>query len=448
MAQSTPSAPIRQGSAIALVATEAIGVGIFMAPAMMIRSLGSPAYVFAVWALLGVMAWLGAWCYGRLATRYPVSGGGYVYLREIFGPQAAFLFGWMSFWVMDPGVLAALAAGMAGYAAYLFPMAPLMRHVLAAILPAAFGLPWMLNPAAAQHIFKLINALKLLLIVSLPVYILFSGLGRWSHFLPLWRPSPLPSLLGWGNSLVVGFFAMAGWWEVVKVAALVRSPGKTLPRALSRGVWLVAGVYGLLTVGFILLVPLRQIVPDASFLAQVGAVLAGAWGARLLSLLVLICVAGALGALLLTTPQVYLAMQGDGLFPAALARRGRRGWPVRITLIQVILAAILAASGAFAGIAAYAVFSAVLFLVWTVAGALRLPVNCRGARAIPLAFMLLSVLVLVPLLVHYRHALGGVLIVLLGWPVGRYLAARRNSAAPLRADGVEFVAGGEWADQI
>ena len=36
----------------------------------------------------------------------PISGGrgGYVYLREAFGSQTAFLYGWMSLIVMDPGI--------------------------------------------------------------------------------------------------------------------------------------------------------------------------------------------------------------------------------------------------------------------------------------------------------------------------------------------------------
>ena len=58
------------------------------------------------------MALCGALCYGALAARYPDAGGGYVYLREAFGPRVAFLYGWKCFLVMDPGITAALALGI------------------------------------------------------------------------------------------------------------------------------------------------------------------------------------------------------------------------------------------------------------------------------------------------------------------------------------------------
>src|SRR5258706_15874637 len=84
----------------------------------MARSLGSPFWLLIVWLLMGVMALSGALCYGELAARRPEAGGGYVYLREAYGPRVAFLYGWKCLLVMDPGITAALAAGLAGYVGY------------------------------------------------------------------------------------------------------------------------------------------------------------------------------------------------------------------------------------------------------------------------------------------------------------------------------------------
>ena len=71
---------------------------------------------------MGAMAICGALCYGALAARYPHAGGGYVYLREAYGPRVAFLYGWKCLLVMDPGITAALATGFASYVAYLMPL--------------------------------------------------------------------------------------------------------------------------------------------------------------------------------------------------------------------------------------------------------------------------------------------------------------------------------------
>ena len=101
-------------TATALVVGEVIAVGIFLTPAGMAKSLGSPLWVLVVWLVMGAMAVCGALCYGELAARYPEAGGGYVYLREAYGRPLAFLYGWMALLVMDPGLTAALAVGLSG----------------------------------------------------------------------------------------------------------------------------------------------------------------------------------------------------------------------------------------------------------------------------------------------------------------------------------------------
>src|SRR5271156_525764 len=108
------------GSAAAAVAGEAIAVGIFLTPAGMAKLLGSPFWLLFVWLLMGAMTMAGALCLGELAARYPEAGGIYVYLREAYGERIGFLYGWMSMLVMDPGVSAALAVGMATYASFIF----------------------------------------------------------------------------------------------------------------------------------------------------------------------------------------------------------------------------------------------------------------------------------------------------------------------------------------
>src|SRR6266540_2204510 len=103
-----------------LVIGEVIAIGIFLTPATMARTVGSPLWLLVVWLVMGAMALSGALCYGALAARFPEAGGGYVYLRETYGPLVAFLYGWKCLLVMDPGITAALAVGLAGYVGYAF----------------------------------------------------------------------------------------------------------------------------------------------------------------------------------------------------------------------------------------------------------------------------------------------------------------------------------------
>src|SRR5213083_172689 len=118
-------------TATALVVGEVIAVGIFLTPAGMAKSLGSPLWLLVVWLTMGAMAVCGALCYGELAARYPEAGGGYVYLREAYGRPIAFLYGWMALLVMVPGLTAALAVGLARYVGYIFWLSPMVSKAVA-----------------------------------------------------------------------------------------------------------------------------------------------------------------------------------------------------------------------------------------------------------------------------------------------------------------------------
>ena len=71
-----------------------IGGGIFRTPAIVAERVRSQALVLAVWIAGGVIALIGALCFGELGQRRPKAGGGYVYLRETWGPLVALLYGW------------------------------------------------------------------------------------------------------------------------------------------------------------------------------------------------------------------------------------------------------------------------------------------------------------------------------------------------------------------
>src|SRR4026209_1953608 len=133
----TPSPPqgLRRELGLASTTSAVIGgiiaVGIFLTPAGMAKDLASPFWLLVVWLTMGAMALCGALCYGELSARYPEAGGGYVYLREAYGPAVAFMYGWMAFLVMDPGLTAALAVGLATYAGYGLKLSPFAIKIVA-----------------------------------------------------------------------------------------------------------------------------------------------------------------------------------------------------------------------------------------------------------------------------------------------------------------------------
>lgn len=429
------------GSAAAAVAGEAIAVGIFLTPAGMARSLGSPFWLLMVWLVMGAITVSGALCFGELAARYPEAGGLYVYLREAFGERVAFLYGWMSLLVMDPGVTAALAVGGATYGAYIFGWSPLVTKLMAIATVAVLCAINMLNTRAGAGFLRYTTWLKLGILALIVVWALVFRLGSWSHFVPFvaQRPGSAPLLPAIAGGLVAAFYSFGGWWDLSKIAGEIKNPTRTLPRALVLGVITVVAAYVLVSGAFLYLVPPESVTSDRTFVAQAGAILFGRAGANLLAGAVVLCVVGSMAAMIMLSPRVYYAMARDGVFLPAVAKlHPVLGTPMRAIGIQGIMTSLLIALGAFEQIIAYFLFVAVLFLGLTVStlfvfrrrdGDAAPLVHTPGYPVTPLIFLAQIVVLLALVLMNTPwQALLGCAVVLLGIPV--YALLQRAHVVP------------------
>jgi APA family basic amino acid/polyamine antiporter len=443
-----PSAPSQQavvkrelglGSAAAAVAGEAIAVGIFLTPAGMAKSLGSPFWLFAVWIIVGAMTLSGALCYGELAARYPRSGGSYVYLQECFGPRIAFLYGWMCLLVLDPGLSAALATGTASYTAYIFHWPPAAIKYVAVFVVLALALLNAFSTKVSASFLRRLTWMKVGVLLLLTVWAFSFRVGHWSNFVPFvtQRPGSLPLLPALAGAMVGAFFSFGGWWDVTKISGEVRDPGKNMPRAMLLGVLLVTAVYILVSVVFVYLIPLQNVTSDETFVAQAGEVLFGPLGGQILAAVVVLCVLGSLGVFMICAPRVYYAMANDGLFLSAVAKTHPRfGTPARAIAIQAAIACVLIFLGTFQQIIAYFIFVAVFFLGLTVAGLFRrrapeaeiTPPTSRH-RVAATIFLTLVLLLLVLIAARSpKQPLLGCLAVLAGLPLYQFVRRKQSDS--------------------
>src|SRR5437763_12071277 len=88
--------------ATAIVTGTIIGSGIFLVPAEMMKAVGSAGLVYLAWIVGGLLSFFGALTYAELGAVRPLSCGGYVYVRDAYGPLPGFLFGWTWFLVAKP----------------------------------------------------------------------------------------------------------------------------------------------------------------------------------------------------------------------------------------------------------------------------------------------------------------------------------------------------------
>jgi basic amino acid/polyamine antiporter, APA family len=387
-----------------LVVGQVIAIGIFLTPAAMVRDLVAPLWVLGVWVVMGGMAVCGALVFGEFASRYPQAGGVYVYLREAWGPRLAFLYGWKCFLVMDPGLTAALAAGLTSYLPYVASIGP--RGELATGIAVIAGLAC-INIAGVRfgaRVMAFLSVAKLGLIGVVIVAGLLTPAGDWRHFVPLITrpPDAAPLIAALAGAIVAAFFSFGGWWEAGRMAGEIQDAQRVLPRALVGGLAIVTACYALMTALVTYAVPPGRITSSAAFVAELGTAIFGDGGARLLAMIVIVSVGGSLAAFLMSAPRVYYAMAGDGVFPVALARLDpRRGTPVRAILSQSLLAVLILAAGRFETIVAYFVFITVVFLMLAVAGIYRIRARDQGVAVFrvpgypltPLGFIVPAVLV-------------------------------------------------------
>jgi len=430
-------------TATALVVGEVIGVGIFLTPAEMARTLGSPFWLLAVWLTMGASAIGGALCFGALAARYPEAGGLYVYLREAYGPRAAFLYGWLSLLVTDPGLTAMLAVGLANYAAHLAPLSVWQMRGVAVAAIVALAAVNMVGIAIGAGVLRVLAALKLGLLGFLVVWGFAMGRGDWSNLTPFWaqRPGSEPLAKALAGGLIMAFVSFGGWWDASKIAGEVRDPRRTLPRALMLGVSIVTVVYIAVSLVFLYLVPAERIASDKAFAALAGQALFGRTGEVVFASLVILSVAGSLAAVFLAFPRVYYAMARDGLFFASIAAvTPRRGTPTRAIAIQALLAASLAMTGTFEEILSYFMAPTLVFLALTLTAVFPLRSRWRrgaeptdweipGYPISPWLFLVpvLAVIALQILRNPVRASIG-LSVVALGVPVSAWVLAHRHTA--------------------
>ena len=419
---------------IAVVTGESIALGIFLTPAAMARSLGSPALLAGVWCGMGLITLCGALCYSELAVQYPLTGGEYVYLREGYGGRTAFLYGWMSAAVMDPGLAAVLAVGAAPYVVALFGFPRSFQLWIAPLILLGLALLNYVGTALSRHVMATANVLKIAVLVCLVAWAGVSGHATVANLMPLTtrRVTSEPLFAAVAGATVSAFFSFGGWWEAGKVAGEVRNPRRNMPLAFTCGVLLVTTVYLLVSCAFLMVVPLEKIISNTAFVAQFGEALFGITGGKVLSACVLLSVLGGLMALTMAAPRVYYAMARDGVFFAPFGRlHPRYSTPANAVLLQTGLALLVLGFGAFDRILSFIIFSAICFLALSVTTLFRMPQPVRQwwFPAAPVVFLAGCLGIDLMILMHDPvPALIGLVIVLSGDPVRRFFFSKTNAA--------------------
>lgn len=287
-----------------------IGGGIFRTPATVAERLGTPAGVLFAWVLGGAVALIGAFCWGELGQRRPRAGGGYVYLRETFGPLSAFLYGWTLVLIIATGAIAAVAVTFADYALALVGW-PHIYSVPLAVVAIVFlaGINYIgVRPAAiTQNIFTVLKLTALTVLIGV-------GLFFAAPSPPFAALSPPPHPAALGPALVPILFTYGGWQQTNFIAEEIIEPERNLPRALVLGVTIVVAVYLLTNLAYLRVLGHAGLAASTAPAADTMKAVLGPAGGKIIAAGIALSTFGFLNLVILVTPRVLQAMAADGVF--------------------------------------------------------------------------------------------------------------------------------------
>ena len=415
-------------SAIALVAGNMIGSGIFIVPADIARLVGSPSLLIATWIVTGVMVVGGALAYSELAVMMPRAGGQYIYLREGLGPLWGFLYGWTLFLVIQTGTIAAVGMAFGKFLGVLVPSispsnwlihfvhVPLIRlgsirigdidaglntqnvvAILVILFLTGINILGVKTGAALQIVLTTAKAILLLSLIILGIFVGRNAQAILSNFgTNFWHDSGWRVMhavhIGTGASIVtvgsitivalaqVGpLFSSEAWNNVTFASGEVRNPQRTLPMALVIGCTAVFALYILTNFAYLSVLPLAG-TPNAPTVLNRGIQYAsedrvatamieqifGSSGAKIMAGAILVSCFGAANGLILAGARVYYAMAKNGLFfRGAASVHPKYRTPARALIIQCVWACLLCISGSYAQLLDYIIFAVVMFYILT-----------------------------------------------------------------------------------
>ncbi len=332
-------------SAIAINVITMVGIGPLITIPLVLAQLAGPLALVG-WIAGAIVALCDGLVWAELSSRYPGSGGSYVYLREVFGRDRwgrllAFLFNWQ-FLLYAPCLLATGYIGFASYFGYLDP--------------AAASRPFQIGTAAAVGILTVIFLYRRItavasigsaLAVAAVLTLITVAAAAFTHAdihraftLPPHETFGIGFLAGLGGALYITLYDYVGYSDAALLGDEVRQPQRTIPLAIVSSIAIVAVLYIALQVGV-----LAHGVPAGNSQFIASTIVEQSWGttaAKIVTVLILVTAFASVYGNLVGFARIPYAAARDGEFFKPFAHLNERGQFPDIALL-VIGAAALAA---------------------------------------------------------------------------------------------------------
>ncbi|MDP6339870.1 MAG: amino acid permease [Candidatus Marinimicrobia bacterium] len=312
MAQLKRSLGLTDG--IALLVGITIGSGIFATPQIIAGYLDSFSTIIILWIGVAGFVFVGALIYGELGSRFPNTGGEYVYIQKAFGPFWGFLFGWAQLFIIRTSPAAGLSLITANYIGYFIPIDQTVKILIAIGVIVIFGYLNYLGVERASYYNKFSSATKiagLFLFVLIGLIIINGDFGRLSI-----QEHPTAVLGPIGNTvaaLILILFSFIGWDRVGYVAGEMKNPTKEIPQSMLIGMLVIIVLYLGTNILYHSVIGIDAMRMSTIVASDTAVHLFGTIGAGLISLMVIISATGSINGTIMSASRVYYAMARDGL---------------------------------------------------------------------------------------------------------------------------------------
>ena len=336
---------------IAVAVGNAIAAGIVRTPGDIAKLLPNAWLFIGVWIVGGLYALFGASSLAELGASIPRSGGQYNFSRRAIGEYAGFIVGW-SDWLSTCGTAAAVSIVIAEYSRYFIPaLAGRESWVAVGIIWGFFLLQWrgIRWGSGTQLVTSTLKAAAFVVLVAACF-----ALGGHARAASSGSGSALPAMPGgWPFiiavilSLQAVVYTIDGWDGVVYVGGEVRNPGRDVPRAIFGSVFSVMGIYLLLNLAVLYVLPMNEIAGNNFALGAAAARIFGQYGDPLIRSIMIVSMLSSMNANQIFCTRTLHAMSCDGLFFRRAARVNKGGTPVLALFLSTIAGVLFLLTGTF-----------------------------------------------------------------------------------------------------
>lgn len=323
-----------------------VGVGPFLTIPLALAAMGGPQAMLG-WIAGALLCLCDGMVWAELGSAMPRSGGPYHYLLQGFGPQhwgriVSFLFLWQAL-LTGP---VSIASGAVGFGEYAHFLAPTLKHWQLVAIAMALCL---ISTGLLYRNIRSINAISIAVttvVLGTCGWIVISGLFHFHAATALNFPphafSPSRAFwLGLGAATLIATYDYGGYNNVCLIGEEVKTPSRTIPRAVIYSIILIAILYLAMNLSILGTIPWQQGQHSSAIVADYMQALYGRRSGVFVSVLVLIASWGSVFAILLGYSRIPYAAAADGRFFEPFARLHPRGkFPATSLLVMGALSAL------------------------------------------------------------------------------------------------------------